>query len=124
MVMRTEAITSNEQFLLQRGLSLHWHAALNVVIESQSVRFPMRLPVYVTARAIIPRIQCPMLPGDNVHRNFHLIHLNGCRVHLLRPLNWRKAIVMEHSVRAKAESTTVSQAVQRSKERRLTHRWY
>ena len=40
-----EAITPNEQFCTTQGFILH--AALDIVIESQSVRFPMHLLVYV-----------------------------------------------------------------------------
>ena len=77
--------TPNEQNLLHKDSFLH--AALDIVIESQSVRFPMHLLVYVTGRAIIPRTQCPMLPGDNAHCYLHPIHLNGGSVDLLSPLS-------------------------------------
>jgi len=86
-----EVTTPNEQVLLHRDSFLH--AALDVVIESQSVRFLMHLLVYVTGRAIIPRTQCPMFFGDNAHCYLHPIHLNWCSVDLLSPLS-RKITVM------------------------------
>ena len=85
------ATTPNERFLLHRDSFLH--AALHVIIESQSVHFPMHLLVYVTGRAIITRMQCPMLLGDKAHYYLHPIHLNWCNVDLPSPLNW-KIIVM------------------------------
>lgn len=73
--------------------ALFLHAALDVVIESQFVRFPMDLLVYVTGGAIIPRMQCPMLLGDDTDCYLHTVHLNWCSIDLLSTLSRNVAVM-------------------------------
>lgn len=73
--------------------ALFLHAALDVVIELQCVRFPMDLLVYITGRAIIPRMQCPMLLGDDTDCYLHTVQFNWCSIDLFGTLSWNVAVM-------------------------------